>query len=70
MKSEQSQLLSEQTCVAAKLNCLRKTLQQTNDHAKEKILCLLQELSDEKKVVNDSSFKTLSQLLNTMSFNF
>jgi len=45
-------------------------LQQINNYAKEKTLCLLQKLSDEKKVVDDFSFETLSQLLNVMSFNF
>jgi len=70
VKFEQSQLLSEQTHVAAKLNCLHKMLQQTNSCAKEKTLCLLQKLFDEKKVIDDSSSKTLSQLLNVMSFNF
>ena len=70
MKSEQSWLLSEQICVAAKLNCLCKMLQQINSCAKEKTLCLLQKLSDKKKVIDDSFSETLSQLLNVMSFNF
>jgi len=70
MKFKQSQLLSEQICVAAKLNCFCKTLQQINDHAKKKTICLLQKLFNKKKIINDSTSKILSQLLNTMSVNF
>jgi len=70
VKFKQSQLLSEQTHVAAKLNYLCKMLWQINSHAKEKTLCLLQKLFNEKKVINNSSSEILSQLLNTMSFNF
>jgi len=70
VKFKQSQLLSEQTHVVAKLNCFHKMLQQTNDHVKKKTLCLLQKLFNKKKVINNSSFKTLSQLLNMISFDF
>jgi len=70
MKFKQSQFLSKQIHVAAKLNCLHKTLQQINDHAKKKTLCLLQKLFNKKKVINDSFSETLSQLLNVMLFNF
>jgi len=70
VKFEQFLFLFKQTHVAAKLNCFHKILQQTNNHAKEKTLCLLQKLFNEKKIINDFSFKTLSQLLNTILVNF
>jgi len=69
-KFKQSWLLFEQTHVVIKLNCFHKMLQQTNDCIKKKILCLLQKLFNKKKFINDSSSKTLSQLLNAMSVNF
>jgi len=70
VKFKQSQLLSEQICVAAKLNHVHKMLWQINDHAKKKTLCLLKELFDKKKIINDSFFEILFQLLNVMSVNF
>jgi len=70
MKFKQFWLLSEQTHVVAKLNYFYKILQQINDYTKEKTLCLLQELFNEKKIVNDFFFKILSQLLNVMLINF
>ncbi len=70
VKFKQFQLLSEQTYVVAKLNCLYKTLWQINSHTKKKTLCLLQKLFNKKKVVNNFFFETLSQLLNAMLSNF
>ena len=70
MKFEQSWLLFKQIYVVAKLNCFCKMLQQTNNYNKKKSLCLLQKLFNKKKIINDSSSETLSQLFKAMSVNF
>jgi len=69
-KFKQSQFLSEQIHIAVKLNYFCKMLQQINDCAKKNFFCFLQKLFNEKKIINNSSFETLSQLLNVMFFNF
>ena len=58
--AEWSHIAAEQSCVAAKLDHLHKTLHQTHGHAKKKTLCLLQELSDDEKTVKNSPAETLS----------
>ena len=70
VKTNQSWLLAEQTCVAAKLDYLHKTLQQTKDHVKAKTLCLLQELFNDKETVENSLTETLSQIFDAMSVNY
>ena len=69
-ETDQSQLLAEQTCVTAKLDCLCKILQQMKDHAKVKTLCLLQELSNDEKTVENSSAEILSQIFDAMSVKY
>ncbi len=45
-EEKQARLLEEQSRLFAKLACLRKTLRQTQDRAKQKTLCLLKEMGD------------------------
>ena len=69
-ETDQSRLLAEQTCVAAKLDRLRKTLRQTKDRAKAKTLCLLQELSDDEEAVENPPAETLSQIFDAMPVDY
>ena len=68
--AEQTWILTEQTHVTAKLDCLHKTLWQTKDHVKVKTLCLLQELSNDEKTVENPLTETLSQIFDAMSVKY
>jgi len=54
LKSEILQTEEEQACLFAKLSQLHKMLRQTQDHAKQKTLCLLKKMSND----NDGDEKT------------
>ncbi len=70
-EEEQARLLKEQSCLFAKLACLRKTLHQTQDRAKQKTLCLLKEMNNDNDGDEETPQpETLSQLFNNMSNNF
>jgi len=71
LKSEILQTEKEQARLFAKLSQLHKTLRQTQDHAKQKTLCLLKKMSNN----NDDDEKTpqpetLFQLFDNMSNDF
>ena len=68
--AEWSHIAAEQSCVAAKLDRLHKTLCQTCGHTKEKTLCLLQELSDDEEAVKNPPTETLSQIFNAMPVKY
>ena len=68
--AEWSHITTEQSHVAAKLDCLHKTLHQTCGCAKEKTLCLLQELSNDEKAVKNPPAETLSQIFNAMPVKY
>ena len=65
---EQSRLVAEQAAILTKLSRLRKTLRQSQDRAKAKTLCLVQELSDDgdEGAVDNPPTETLSQLFDSM----
>ena len=65
-EQEQSHHLMEMNCLASKLACLWKTFQQTQDHAKQKTLCLTQELADDNDGTENDDPQTLSQFLDQM----
>ena len=64
-EQEQSHL-TEMNCLAFKLAHLWKTFQQTQDCAKQKILCLTQKLTDDNDSTENDDSQTLSQFLNQM----
>ena len=66
-EQEQSRHLAEMNRLASKLARLRKTFQQTQDRAKQKTLCLAQELADDNDGTEDDDPQTLSQFLDQMS---
>ena len=71
LKSKILQTEEEQARLFAKLSQLRKMLRQTQDHAKQKTLCLLKKMSND----NDDDEKspqpeTLFQLFDNMSNDF
>ena len=68
--AEWSRIAAEQSHVAAKLDRLRKTLRQTHGRAKEKTLCLLQELSDDEEAVENPPTETLSQIFDAMPVEY
>ena len=66
-EQEQSRHLAEMNRLASKLARLRKTFRQTQDRAKQKTLCLAQELADDNDGTEDDDPQTLSQFLDQMS---
>ena len=68
--AEWSRIAAEQSHVTAKLDRLRKTLRQTCGHAKEKTLCLLQELSNDEEAVENPPAETLSQIFDAMPMEY
>ena len=68
--AEWSCIAAEQSHVTAKLDRLRKTLRQTCGHAKEKTLCLLQELSNDEEAVENPPAETLSQIFDAMPMEY
>jgi len=70
-EEEQARLLEEQSCLFAKLACLRKMLRQTQDCAKQKTLCLLKEMSNDNDGDEETPQpETLFQLFDNMSNDF
>ena len=65
-EQEQSRHLAEMNRLASKLARLRKTFQQTQDHAKQKTLCLAQELADDNDGTENDNPQMLSQFLDQM----
>ena len=61
--------LMKMNCLASKLACLQKIFWQTQDHVKQKILCLAQELTDDNDSTENDDSQTLSQFLNQMSID-
>jgi len=53
-EEEQARLLKEQFCLFVKLAHLRKTLHQTQDHAKQKTLCLLKKMNNDNDGVKET----------------
>ncbi len=71
LKSEILQTEEEQAHLFAKLSQLHKMLHQTQDHAKQKTLCLLKKMSnDNDDDEKTSQSETLFQLFDNMSNNF
>ena len=68
-EQEQSHHLVKMNCLASKLAHLRKTFQQTQDHAKQKTLCLAQELADDNDGTENDDSQTLLQFLDQMSID-
>ena len=68
--AEWSHIAAEQSCVAAKLDHLRKTLHQTCGHTKKKTLCLLQELFNDEETVKNPPAETLSQIFDAMPMKY
>jgi len=69
LESEILQTEEEQARLFAKLSRLRKTLRQTQDHAKQKTLCLLKEMSndndgDEETPQPETSFQLFDNMPN------
>jgi len=70
-EEEQARLLEEQSRLFAKLACLRKTLRQTQDRAKQKTLCLLKEMGNDNDGDEEAPQpETLFQLFDNMSNDF
>jgi len=70
-EEEQARLLEEQSRLFVKLACLRKTLRQTQDRAKQKTLCLLKKMNNDNDDDEETPQpETLSQLFNNMSNDF
>jgi len=70
-EEEQARLLKEQSRLFVKLAHLRKMLHQTQDHAKQKTLCLLKEMSNDNNGDEETPQpETLFQLFDNMSNNF
>ena len=69
--TEQEQFchLAEMNCLASKLAHLWKIFQQTQDHVKQKILCLAQKLTDDNNSTENDDSQMLSQFLNQMSID-
>ena len=65
-EQEQSRHLTEMNRLASKLACLWKTFWQTQDCAKQKTLCLAQELADDNDSTENDDPQMLSQFLNQM----
>ena len=68
-EQEQFHHLAKMNCLAFKLACLWKTFWQTQDCAKQKTLCLTQELTDDNDDTENDDSQTLSQFLNQMSID-
>jgi len=70
-EEKQACLLKEQFHLFAKLACLCKMLRQTQDHAKQKTLCLLKKMSNNNDGDEETPQpETLSQLFDNMSNDF
>ena len=67
MEQKQSHHLAEMNCLTFKLTHLWKIFQQTQDHVKQKILCLAQKLTDDNDGTENEDSQMLSQFLNQMS---
>ena len=65
-EQEQSHHLVKMNHLASKLAHLQKIFQQTQDHVKQKILCLAQELADDNDDTENDDPQMLSQFLNQM----